>query len=79
VTGDKFYDFLNIFGKKMAKKFAFLSQNKAKLCKILIITLIVDKNACVFFLLKLLKIADNCDHNIDPRLGDFFPLEGYLL
>jgi hypothetical protein len=25
-----------------------------------------------FFGQKLSKIAENCDHNIDPRLGDFF-------
>jgi hypothetical protein len=26
-----------------------------------------------FFLQKFSKIAENCDHNIDPRLGDFSP------
>jgi hypothetical protein len=31
--------------KKIAKKLAFLTQNKAKLCKILIITLVLEKNA----------------------------------
>jgi hypothetical protein len=31
-----------------AKKLAFLAQNKAKLCKILIITLVFDKNANFF-------------------------------
>jgi hypothetical protein len=41
---------------------AFLTQNKAKLCKILII---FEKNAN-FFRRKLSKIAENCDHNIDP-------------
>jgi hypothetical protein len=45
---------------------AFLTQNKAKLCKILIITLVFEKNAN-FFRRKLSKIAENCDHNIDPR------------
>jgi hypothetical protein len=44
---------------------AFLTQNKAKLCKILIITLLFEKNA--IFCRKLAKIAENCDHNIDPR------------
>jgi hypothetical protein len=38
---------------------AFLTQNKAKLCKILIITLVLKKNANFF--------AENCDHNIGPR------------
>jgi hypothetical protein len=37
---------------------AFLTQNKAKICKILIITLVLEKNA-IFF-------AENCDHNIGP-------------
>jgi hypothetical protein len=34
--------------------------------KILIITLVFEKNAN-FFRRKLAKIAENCDHNIDPR------------
>jgi hypothetical protein len=34
--------------KKIAKKLAFLTQNKAKLCKILIITLVFEKNANFF-------------------------------
>jgi hypothetical protein len=51
--------------KNSAKKLAFLAQNKAKFCKILIITLVFEKNAN-FFRRKLSKIAENCDHNIDP-------------
>jgi hypothetical protein len=44
---------LKIFSpKKIAKKLAFLTQNKAKLCKILIIALFFEKNA-IFF-------AENC-------------------
>jgi hypothetical protein len=31
--------------KNSAKKLAFLTQNKAKICKILIITLVFEKNA----------------------------------
>jgi hypothetical protein len=38
--------------KNSAKKLAFLTQNKAKLCKILIITLVFVKNANFF--------AENC-------------------
>jgi hypothetical protein len=45
--------------KNSAKKLAFLTQNKAKLCKNLIITLVFEKNANFF--------AENCDHNIGPR------------
>jgi hypothetical protein len=33
--------------KNSTKKLAFLTQNKAKLCKILIITLVFEKNANV--------------------------------
>jgi hypothetical protein len=40
---------LKIFSpKKLAKIFAFLTQNKAKLCKNLIITLVFEKNANFF-------------------------------
>jgi hypothetical protein len=49
---DRCYDFLNIFAEKFSKKLEFLTQNKAKLCKILIITLVYEKNANFF--------AENC-------------------
>jgi hypothetical protein len=49
---DRCYDFLNILPKNSAKKLAFLTQNKAKICKILIITL--------FFLEKRQFFAENC-------------------
>jgi predicted dinucleotide-binding enzyme len=40
---------LKIFSpKNSAKKLAFLTQNKAKLCKILIVTLVFEKNANIF-------------------------------
>jgi hypothetical protein len=45
---DRCYDFLNIFAEKISEKMAFLTQNKAKLCKILIITLVFEKNANCF-------------------------------
>jgi hypothetical protein len=51
--------------KNSAKKLAFLTQNKDKLCKNSIITLVFEKNAN-FFRRKLSKIAENCDHNIGP-------------
>jgi hypothetical protein len=50
--------------KNSAKNLAFLAQNKAKLCKTFIITLVFEKNAV--FCRKLSKIAENCDHNIEP-------------
>jgi hypothetical protein len=34
--------------------------------------LVFEKNAN-FFAEKSAKIAENCDHNIDPRLGEFSP------
>jgi hypothetical protein len=52
----------------LAKKLAFLTQNKANLYKMLIITSVFEKNAN-FFRRKLSKIAENCDHNIDPWLS----------
>jgi hypothetical protein len=58
--------------KKIGKKLAFLTQNKAKLCKNLIITLGFAEKAV--FSRKLSKIAENCDHNNHPRvtrLGEF--------
>jgi hypothetical protein len=59
---------LKIFSpKNSANQLAFLTQNKAKLCKILIITLFfLEKNA--IFCRNMSKIAENCDHNIDPRI-----------
>jgi hemerythrin-like domain-containing protein len=39
---------------------AFLTQNKAKLCKTFIITLVFEKNANFF--------AENCDHSIESVL-----------
>jgi hypothetical protein len=56
---------LKIFSPNFsAKKLAFLIENKDKLCKILIITLFFEKNAILCR--NLSKIAENCDHNIDP-------------
>jgi hypothetical protein len=68
---------LKIFSpKNSAKKLAFLTRNKAKLCKILIITLVFEENAN-FFRRKLAKIAENCDHNIDPWLEPCFLQEKF--
>jgi hypothetical protein len=66
------YDFKNIFGEFFGKKLAFLTKNKAKLCKILTITLVLRKNAKFF--------AENCQksqkiviHNIEPWFLIFVP------
>jgi hypothetical protein len=57
---------------------AFLTQAKAKLCKILIITLVFEKNA--YFCRKLSKIEENCDHNIDPwSFGIYYDHWEYLM
>jgi hypothetical protein len=53
--------------KKMAKN-GFFAQTAASFCKILTITLIFEKSQ--YFRLKLAKIAENCDHNIDPRFQE---------
>jgi hypothetical protein len=58
---------LKYFRRKIQrKKLAFLTQNKAKICKIWIITLFLGEKR-QFFRRKLAKIAETCDHNIDPR------------
>jgi hypothetical protein len=65
--------------KNLAKKSAFLAQNNAKLCKILIITLVFEKNA-IFFRRKLKKIDENSrnfnHNNIEPgcSVGNFFSI-----
>jgi hypothetical protein len=53
---DRCYDVSNIFAKKFGEKLAFLTQNKAKLCKILIITLVFEKRQ--IFRQKLSNIAE---------------------
>jgi hypothetical protein len=55
---------LKIFSPKNSAKIAFLTENTAKFCKILIITFVFEKNANFFR--KLSKIEENCDHNIGP-------------
>jgi hypothetical protein len=49
---DRCYDIKNIFAQKFGKKLPFLTQNKVKLFKILIETLVFEKNANFF--------AENC-------------------
>jgi hypothetical protein len=47
-TRDRCYDFKNIFAEIFGEKLAFLTQIKAKLCKIFIKTLDFEKNANFF-------------------------------
>jgi hypothetical protein len=73
---DRCYDFYKYFRRKIQRKnWRFLIQNKAKLCKILIITLVFEKNANFFVRRKLSKIAENCDHNIDLLILKFLKPE----
>jgi hypothetical protein len=50
--------------KNSAKKCRFFTRNKAKLFKVLIITLVFEKNA--IFAENCRKSQKNCNHNIDP-------------
>jgi hypothetical protein len=63
----------------MMRKFSVLTQNKAKLCQNLIITLVFEKKR-QFFRRKLAKIAENCAHNIGPwsRFNESVPAVIYL-
>jgi hypothetical protein len=53
---------IELFSQFFNEKMAFLTQSKAKLCKILIMTSVFEQNA--YFCQKLSKIAENRDHNI---------------
>jgi hypothetical protein len=69
-----FYKSFRHFWRKMAKNWRIgLYINKAKLGKYFIITLVFEKNAS-FFRRKLSKIAENCDHYIDPRREHIYSL-----
>jgi hypothetical protein len=58
--------FQNIFAEKFGEKnWRFWLKTKLNYSKIVIITLVSEKNTN-FFRQKLSKIAENCDHNIDP-------------
>jgi hypothetical protein len=54
-----------VFSPKKWQKNSVLAQNKAKLCKYLIRTLVYEKRP-IFCSEKLSKIAENCHHNIGP-------------
>jgi hypothetical protein len=59
--------FLKYFRQKMWQKMAFFAQTTTNFCKKMITTLVFEKNANF-----LPKIAENCDHNIDPRYTVIF-------
>jgi hypothetical protein len=54
--------------KNLAKQLFFFAQTTASFSKKIIITLVFEKNANCFRR-KFAKIAENCDHNIDPFSG----------
>jgi pantothenate kinase len=65
--GGQCYDFKNIFADKGREKIVvFDSQESDIMQKKLIITLVFEKTANLCQ--NLAKIAENCDHKIDPRL-----------
>jgi hypothetical protein len=68
ISRDRCYDFLKYFRQKNGQKMAFLTQNKAKLCKNLKYN-IGFREKSQFFRQKISKIAENCDHNIDPSVS----------
>jgi hypothetical protein len=53
--------------KNLRKNLCFFCSNHRLFCKNLVITMVFEKNAH-FFRRKSAKIAENCDHNIDPCL-----------
>jgi hypothetical protein len=71
--------FFTFFRRKIRRKnWRFLTQIIAKLCKMLIITLVVEKNAN-FFAENCPKTAENCDHNIDPWHWDCIQKPVYIV
>jgi hypothetical protein len=84
VTGDRCYDFLNFFAETFAEKIGvFLTQNEAKLCKILIITLVSEINA-IFFAencqksLKIVIMTSTLDLTIFAIFGDLIKLGHFV-
>jgi hypothetical protein len=55
------------FFEKFGKKYLLFAQTTASFSKNVIITLVFEKNA-IFFAENWQKMAENCDHNIDPSL-----------
>jgi hypothetical protein len=66
---DRCYDFKNIFAEKFSEKIGVLTQNKAELCKILIIALVFEKSTNFF----RQKWSENCDLDIDPWCTQSIP------
>jgi hypothetical protein len=69
IARDRCYDFLNIFAEKFGKNIGVFSTNYSQFCKKNIITLVFEKKTAIFCR-KLAKIAENCDHNIDPTTSE---------
>jgi hypothetical protein len=69
---DRCYGFKNIFAKKNRQKFAFLTQNKAKFCKNLIITLFFLRKT-QYFQRKSQKIVIIIPGQFTLSIAMFFP------
>jgi hypothetical protein len=79
VTRDRCYDFKNIFAEKFSKNIGvFCSNLLLVFAKIVIITFVFEKKTPIFSP-KIGKIAENCDHNIDPSLDEILPFGLFLL
>jgi hypothetical protein len=63
---------LKKIAEKFSEKLAFLTQNRAKLCKILIITLFFEKNA-YFFAENCQKSQKNVIITSTPGLTQLYP------
>jgi hypothetical protein len=64
-TRDRCYDFLNIFAEKFSENVGVFAQTTASFFKNCHHNIgFWEKRQ--FFRRKLAKIAENCDHNIDP-------------
>jgi hypothetical protein len=70
--------FFQIFSpKNLAKILAFFAQTTPSFLQKMIMTLVFEKSAN-FFRRKLAKIAENCDHNIDPCLEKNGIISGHI-
>jgi hypothetical protein len=62
---DRWYDFWTTFAENFWENIGVFCSSYSKSLKILIVTLVFEKNA-IFFAENCAKVAKHCDHNIDP-------------
>jgi hypothetical protein len=68
---DQCYDFLNIFAEKFSKKLVLLAQNKAKLWKKLIITLVFGVIVYKKYTNVMIKFFHKNRHELSSRFSEF--------